>query len=89
MGANQYTVMVLALVPALLVLTVHGFPSQARVYREAGDMANMQSPQESNSSIARPILSGIETLARFTVCLHDIVLAHLFFVCFLYTYLFS
>lgn len=88
-------VMVLALVLALLVLTAQCLPvehGQARVYREAGDMEDMetphesnnesmQTPQEINSIVARPILSGIETLARFTVSLH--VPCFLFSLCLL------
>ena len=67
MGSIRFAVIVLGVVPALLVLTVQGFPveqSRSRVYRDTGSMA-----AEGNSTVARPVLGGIETLERFRVSL--------------------
>ena len=67
MGSIRFAVIVLGVVPALLVLTVQGFPveqSRSRVYRDTGSMT-----AEGDSTVARPVLGGIRTLKRFQVSL--------------------
>ena len=84
MNSIRFAVIVLGVVPALLVLTVQGFPveqSRSRLYRDTESMA-----AEGNSTVARPVLGGIETLERFQVSLfvYFVLLFIYIYTCFVF-----